>query len=113
MTTECPVCRDAIPEGAPECPRCKGRRLVGELLALVPETWLQGLSPRLAYVQGIVREALYADALARAEGSRRKAGELLHLAEQRVTEATREYPWLRRAFPKPRGRVPRKRPTSE
>ena len=69
MPIECSVCRDALPESAPECTRCKGRRLVAELLALVPATCAPGFSPRLAYVQGIVREALYADALTRARRS--------------------------------------------
>lgn len=101
---QCPVCRDS---GAPladgTCRRCAGRRLVADLLAVVPDG---SLPDRVAAVADIARDALVATALAATSGSRRDAATLLQVAEERVTEALRRYPWLARVYPGKRGRKP-------
>ncbi len=103
VTAECPTCRavDPLPDGS--CRRCAGRRVVGELLALVPAGTLRA---RLAAVASLAREALVAQALAQAAGVRREAAKLLGIAEERVSEDVRRWPWLGRAWPMPRGRKP-------
>lgn len=101
---QCPACRDS---GAPladgSCRRCAGRRLVADLLAVVPAG---SLPVRVAAVADIARDALVATALAATGGSRRDAAALLKVAEERVTEALRRFPWLARVYPGKRGRKP-------
>lgn len=77
---------------------------MADLLAVVPE----GLSlpDRVAAVADIARDALVATALAATGGSRRDAAALLKVAEERVTEALRRFPWLARVYPGKRGRKP-------
>ncbi len=54
-----------------------------------------------------VREALYDEALARVNGSRRLAAELLRVAHSRVAEAPRDFPRLAARWPAgPRGPRP-------
>ena len=104
VTARCPICLDRgapLPDGS--CRRCAGRRLVADLLAVVPAG---SLAERIAAVTEIAREALIAQALAAASGSRREAAKLLGVAEERVTEAVRRYPWLGRMWKVARGRKP-------
>lgn len=104
--SQCPVCRDS---GAPladgTCRRCAGRRLVADLLAVVPAG---SLPVRVAAVADLVRDALIAEALAATvpPGSRRDAAKTLDVAEGLITAALRRYPWLRRIYPEKRGRKP-------
>ena len=79
-----------------------------EVLSLVPPGTL---AERVAAVADIAREALVEQALGAADGSRREAAKLLStaketVAESRVTEAVRRYPWLGRAYKVARGRRP-------
>lgn len=76
---------------------------MADLLAVVPDG---SLPDRVAAVADIARDALVATALAATSGSRRDAATLLQVAEERVTEALRRYPWLARVYPGKRGRKP-------
>lgn len=76
---------------------------MADFLAIVPAGTLP---ERLAAVADLVRDALVAEALAASSGSRREAAKLLGVAEERVTEAVRRYPWIGRAYKVARGRKP-------
>ena len=108
----CPVCRDS---GAPladgSCRRCAGRRLALDLLAAAVPAG--SLPERLAAVADLVRDALVAEALGATSGSRREAAKLLGVAESRVTEAVRRYPWIGRAYEGVRGRKPSQKDVAE
>lgn len=110
---QCPVCRDS---GAPladgSCRRCAGRRLVADLLAVVPAG---SLPVRVAAVADLVRDALIAEALAATvpPGSRRDAAKALDVAEGLITAAVRRYPWIGRAYKVARGRKPAQKATGD
>lgn len=94
------------------------RRAVSVVRHGQAEKWLDGglyaahgsLTERVEAVTEATREALVADALARTGGSRREAARLLGVAEERVTEAVRRYPWLAEQWPGKRGRPPKGAP---
>lgn len=83
---------------------------MADLLAVVPEG---SLPDRVAAVADIARDALVATALAATGGSRRDAAALLKVAEERVTEALRRFPWLARVYPGKRGRKPAPKATDQ
>lgn len=94
---ECENCHAPLqktPEG--DCANCKRREAVRRLIRLLEPG---SLARTVLAAAEAVRETLVHDALLATEGHRLRAAERLGTVDERVAEAMRRYPHLRKAFP--------------